>query len=683
MPLVVHDFLATDEFKDQHYCVEYGFRFYAGTPLITSDGQAIGTLCLLDTQPKELGEEQMKVLATFARAVVARLELLGALTREQSAKKKEAQRSQELQRTLDASSDMVATIGTDVVFKSVSRASRTILGYEPEEVVGRSFVDLVYPDDHELSAEAISAATDGASSKRFTNRCRREDGSIAWIEWNIQHLPGEGMMYCVGHDITERKRAEAVQRKSEELIRRLLENFPNGSVNVFDKDMRYVFAGGKGLEQIGLSSELLVGKMLAEVFPKEQVDFAAPYYRRAFAGEDVEFELSVNEQTYNINAAPLREHNDDVHAIIAVALNITERKQAEKERDQLLELEQEARSEAEVVQARLRAILNNLAEGVLVTNLQGGVLFANPASRAMVNTTSEALPQVLPNPWEDFHLPEAVRHCATSGESVEAQVRHGDTFLRVRLECLADFNNQGDVLVVIQDLSEGHRLEANQQRFLANAAHQLRTPTMAIIGAAELLATGEVENPATRGRLLNHIFSEGRRMQRLSDALLRLSRVGWDLREPSLKAVDLMAVGQQAAEVMEPLADSAGLRLSIQGEGAFWGRADPEWLQEVLLVLLSNAIKHSSRGGDIRLRAIASTISVEDEGAGVSSADLPHIFERFYRGRGHSEGFGLGLSICRELTERMGGSISVRSREGVGTAVQVELPEVDVGEHGY
>ena len=677
MPLVVRDFLATEEFEDQHYCVEYGFRFYAGTPLITSEGHAIGTLCLLDTQPKELGEEQMKVLAAFARAVVARLELLGALTREQSAKKKEAQRSQELQRTLDTSADMVATIGTDAVFKSMSRASRTILGYEPEEVVGRSFVDLVYPDDRELSAEAISATTDGASTKTFSNRCRRKDGSIAWIEWNTQHLPEEGMMYCVGRDITERKRAETVQRKSEELIRRLIENFPNGSVNVFDKDLRYVFAGGKGLEQIGLSSELLEGKTLAEVFPKEQVDFVAPYYRRAFAGEDVEFELSLGEQTYSISAAPLREHNDDVHAIIAVALNITERKQAEKERDQLLELEQAARTEAEVVQARLRAILNNLAEGVLVTNVQGGVLFANPAARAMVSTTSEALPQVLPNPWEDFQLPEAVRHCATSGESVEAQVRPGDTFLRVRLECLAGFNNQGDVLVVIQDLSEGHRLEANQQRFLANAAHQLRTPTMAIIGAAELLATGEYENPATRERLLNHIFSEGRRMQRLSDALLRLSRVGWDLRQPSLKVVDLMAVGQQAAEVMEPLVESAGLRLSIKGEGTSWVRADPEWLQEVFLVLLSNAIKHSSRGGDIRLRARAGTISVEDEGAGVSSADLPHIFERFYRGRGHSEGFGLGLSICRELTERMGGSISVRSREGVGTAVKIKLPKVD------
>jgi len=138
--------------------------------------------------------------------------------------------------------------------------------------------------------------------------------------------------------------------------------------------------------------------------------------------------------------------------------------------------------------------------------------------------------------------------------------------------------------------------------------------------------------------------------------------------------MDLSVAIQQAAEAMEPLVESAGLRLSTEDEGACCVRADPEWLQEVLLVLLSNAIKHSSRGGEIRLWARDGAIIVEDEGVGVSPADLPHVFERFYRGKGHSEGFGLGLSICRELTERMGGSISMRSQEGVGTAVQIELP---------
>jgi signal transduction histidine kinase len=363
---------------------------------------------------------------------------------------------------------------------------------------------------------------------------------------------------------------------------------------------------------------------------------------------------------------------------VVVALEITERKQAEKERAQLLLREQAARAEAEVVQARLAAILDNLNEGVLVADMHAHILFANPAARAMLVGMTSAQPlEKLPDLWEDFHLPEAVTHCAKNGESVEARVRYGETFLRVKLECLSDPGNQGDVLIVIQDLSAGSRLEADQQRFLANAAHQLRTPIMAILGAAELLATGDDADPTVRRLLLDHIFSEGRRMQRLSETLLRLSRIGWDRREPSLQVVDLSEAGQEALERMAPLVENMGLRVLIEGENSCV-RADPEWLQEVLLVLLSNAIKHSNRGEDIRLRVRGGTMIVEDEGVGISPEDLPHIFERFYRGQDNSEGFGLGLSICRELTERMGGNISIRSREGVGTAVEIELPEVDI-----
>jgi signal transduction histidine kinase len=341
-----------------------------------------------------------------------------------------------------------------------------------------------------------------------------------------------------------------------------------------------------------------------------------------------------------------------------------------------LEREWAARIQAETIHERLKTILDNLTEGVLVADSQGRVVFANPAAGVMLGGTNGEKLEELPDPWEDFHLPGAVARCARNKESIEARVRCGESHLRINLECLTN-EDRHDVLVVMQDLSTGHRLEANQQRFLANAAHELKTPIMSILGAAELLATGEDENPATRSRLLDHIFSESRRMQRLAEALLRLSRVGWDLREPDRMVVDLRAAGQRAAELVEPLAESAGLRLSVEGEKAH-ARADSEWLQEVLLVLLSNAVKNSTRGGDIRLRVRGNTVKVEDEGVGISSVDLPHVFERFYQGKGSSEGFGLGLPICKELTERMDGSISIRSQEGIGTAVEVRLPEADL-----
>src|SRR5918997_1445934 len=146
-----------------------------------------------------------------------------------------------------------------------------------------------------------------------------------------------------------------------------------------------------------------------------------------------------------------------------------------------LEREWAARTGAETTQKRLKASLDNLAEGVLVADSRGDVVFANPAARTMLGVTKEGLLEELPELWEDFHLPEAVAQCARNSESIEARGRPGEGYLGGKLEGIGNDDRSG-VLVVMQDLSKGHRLEENQQRFLANAAHQLRTPTMAVMG---------------------------------------------------------------------------------------------------------------------------------------------------------------------------------------------------------
>lgn len=338
----------------------------------------------------------------------------------------------------------------------------------------------------------------------------------------------------------------------------------------------------------------------------------------------------------------------------------------------------------------LDAILNNLSEGVLATDLVGGVVFMNHAARRLlqVGTDHEAAngssreppygpPAELPDPWKEFSLPEAVARCAQRQECGAARVKGEETFLQIQLEHLPQFDDHsGGVLVVIQDLSEGRRLEAEQQRFLANAAHELKTPITTILGSAELLLTEDEDDPEVRRRFLDHIYGEARRMQRLADTLLRLSRTGWDLREPDLQPLELGTLVGEVIESAQPLADRAGVRLTSGGSG---GRVngDREWLEQAVLTLLGNAIKHSPSGTEVRLNALGNSLRVEDEGAGIGEEDLPHVFERFYRGRGVSEGFGLGLPICKELVERMGGEVSVRSGEDEGTVVQIYLPEAD------
>ncbi|HZC83085.1 MAG TPA: ATP-binding protein [Rubrobacter sp.] len=324
----------------------------------------------------------------------------------------------------------------------------------------------------------------------------------------------------------------------------------------------------------------------------------------------------------------------------------------------------------------LNAILDNLAEGVLAADLEGNVTFINKAAQAMLGFRPRT---GIPDPWTDFDLPKAVDRCAKEGECPEVLVSEEENFFRVKLEHMPAFDDhKGGVLVVIQDLSEGRRLEANQQRFLANAAHELKTPISAILGASDLLLTESEDDPETRRHFLNHIFREARRMQRLSDTLLRLARTGADLRDPKVEVVDLNGVAREAAERMKPLAESPKLSLSVEGRGARV-QADHEWLEQVLLAVLCNAVQHSERGGEVRLRVEGGTVTVKDEGAGISEADLPYVFERFYQGKRSSKGFGLGLAICKDLVERMGGSISLESKEGVGTMVEIELPEVGAG----
>jgi PAS domain S-box-containing protein len=341
---------------------------------------------------------------------------------------------------------------------------------------------------------------------------------------------------------------------------------------------------------------------------------------------------------------------------------------------------QESFGRLEESKETMDAILENLGEGVLATNLEGKVMFANPTARRLLGMTPERVhdvwePQKLPDPWEDFDLPDAVARCAKERECGEARVRGARTFFQINLEHMEAFDeHKGGVLIVVRDLSETRRLEANQQRFLANAAHELKTPITAILGAAELLLTEKDDDPQVRERFLTHIRSEAERMQRLSETLLQLAQTGWDRRDPDIGEVDLLDVASRVAERMGPLADSSYLDLTVEGdEGRV--RADEEWLQQALLVLVSNALKHTEKGGHVRLRAEGSRIVVEDEGAGISEEDIPYLFERFYHGS-NSGGFGLGLPICKELVERMGGEIQLRSEKGKGTVVEISLPEV-------
>lgn len=333
------------------------------------------------------------------------------------------------------------------------------------------------------------------------------------------------------------------------------------------------------------------------------------------------------------------------------------------------------------------AVLANLSEGVMAVDAEGRVVFANPAARSILGNSFDGgvLSEGVPDPWEDFDLPLAAARVSKGGEGIVARVGGARNPLLLHLQPLPGGSSDarvdggaGGVLVMAQDLSEGRRLEERQQRFLANAAHELKTPLTAILGAAELLEEDD-EDPKVRRRFLGRIHSEARRMLRLSETLLKMARTGVDLREPELRPVEMDFL-KEVAERAEPLVERGGLELVAEDRGGLV-LVDPEWLEQALLILVSNAVKYSERGGRVWLRVDGGTFEVEDEGEGISEEDLGRVFERNFRGEGASSGgFGLGLPICKELVERMGGTISIESEEGVGTTARITLPEVGPGE---
>ena len=185
--------------------------FYAGVPLSTSSGDTVGVLYALRGALREFTGDELAVMEAFARAAAGRLELLDAWAREKEAREKEARRSRELRQALDSSRNMIATLSLEGGFRSVNPASKDLLGYEPEELVGRSYLELIHPDDVPFTAELTSALAYGEKEVRFENRCLTNTGAAVWLEWNVTSLPDDGVAFCIIRDITTRKQVEELQ----------------------------------------------------------------------------------------------------------------------------------------------------------------------------------------------------------------------------------------------------------------------------------------------------------------------------------------------------------------------------------------------------------------------------------------------------------------------------------------
>ncbi|HLZ28036.1 MAG TPA: HAMP domain-containing sensor histidine kinase [Chloroflexota bacterium] len=234
----------------------------------------------------------------------------------------------------------------------------------------------------------------------------------------------------------------------------------------------------------------------------------------------------------------------------------------------------------------------------------------------------------------------------------------------------------GRALVPIQQAFQ------RQQEFVADASHELRTPLTVLRSATDVLNEHRTSPLERNGELFDDVRAEIARVQRLSQDLLTLARSDSGELELMTAPVELAGLAGEVVRRTAPLAHSRDVRLGLTVDPTTPRvEADPERLQQVLLILLDNAIKHTPAGGDVDVRVnhpglTHAQIQVEDTGIGIAAEDVPRIFDRFYRAdKARSDGgTGLGLAIGKMLVEAHGGHLTLTSQPNVGTQVTVALP---------
>jgi signal transduction histidine kinase len=328
--------------------------------------------------------------------------------------------------------------------------------------------------------------------------------------------------------------------------------------------------------------------------------------------------------------------------------------------------------------AESAALVEAMVEGVIAADARGRVTTANPAARSLLGYDGDA---PLPDLRELFRARPAreLVDAALAGGAEDARTIEMDD--RTVLATARGVPAGGAVLV-LHDVTELRKLEAVRRDFVANVSHELRTPLTSICGYAETLLTDRPDDVTTR-RFLETILSNGRRMQRLVDDLLDLSRIESGRWQPVPVAVDPAAA---AREVWGSLGDRTGAR-SVEfaidaAPDAQELRADPDALRQVLTNLLDNSLRHTPPGGTITCRIRREdggiALSVRDTGTGIAREHLPRIFERFYRADASRSrdagGTGLGLAIVKHLVEGHGGRVSAESERGAGTTVTCWFP---------
>jgi len=365
------------------------------------------------------------------------------------------------------------------------------------------------------------------------------------------------------------------------------------------------------------------------------------------------------------------------------------------------ELEIQARI-AEAERKHLTAILNSISDAVIVTDAFNEIALANGAAGRILGFDAECvLRRPLDQVVRDPLLLKLIKDARESHAAMRRHVEHeiatdhdGRAIYDVRLASVNRPNGEGGyggesaaagVVTVLHDVTREKEIAEAKSEFVANVSHELRTPLSSIKAYMEMLIDGEADTEEARAEFYNVIQGEANRLSRLIDSILNISRIESGVIKVQREQIALPKVAKEVVDILLPQANGKRLELVLEPCPLYFQVfADRDMIHQTMLNLIGNAIKYTPEGGRIAVslevdeHARQVTFKVADTGLGIPEADLPHIFEKFYRVADHkaaAKGTGLGLNLVKHVIETVhGGRVGVTSTAGTGSTFTFTLP---------
>ncbi|MCP3143639.1 ATP-binding protein [Pyxidicoccus xibeiensis] len=504
--------------------------------------------------------------------------------------------------------------------------------------------------------------------------------------------------------LAQQARERAALEQNERMLREVLETSMDG-VAAVDAGGRLVAWNSSAERIFGWPREDILGRLAVETLcrPEDRRQRSHQLARIIATGftsmttcRQGSLALRRNGEVFPLEASLSTVHLDGTHRVYGFFSDVSERHRAEEERQRLLERQHDLLSQLRRRSAELRAIIDNMVEGVFVADAEGRLSFVNHAGLRMCGgdpLDAISLDGVIPRtcalrsldgaPLERETLPmfRALRGEVVVGCDIRVLQPGGERILRMNAAPIPDEEDRvSAAVVVIHDVTEAVEFDRLKDAFVQMAAHELKTPVTVMKSFAQLALKTECGRDPTLGRLLAGIDRGANRIDQLVRTLLDVSQLHLRRMQLVEEALDLRTLVEETARRMSETRQGHLLHVHVDEAIPVWG--DPARLEQVFIALLDNAMRYSPPAAPVDVVLAIDgeevEVSIQDQGIGIPADKQPRLFNRFYRphaGTPHDRGgMGVGLYIAREIVQQHGGQLTLESREGEGTTVRVRLP---------